>query len=156
MVYLIWDACRTPSAKPGSCSFTSGERWRRPQHVPPLLPGPATYYRRYTAPGFDPTTSDSSSRFRSRSRCICALRARGWERWCYRAAVLAVISAGASDGSRTALITPSSPSIRALDLARSGPRQRIASALLLVLLLLGMLQFAPAPREAAWPRFRTS
>jgi O-antigen ligase len=75
-----------------------------------------------------------------------ALRERGWARWCYRAAVLTAISAVLLTASRTALVVTFVAFGFALWTWREADwGQRISSALLLALLLMGLLQFAPAP-----------
>ena len=147
MLWLIWDACRTPLRQTRLMQFyvwgavaASASTFLR------YFQGRQTYYLRYTAPGFDPNDFGLILALSIPLALYLALRARGWERWCYRAAVLAVLSAVLLTASRTALIATFAAFTFALWTWREADRwQRIASALLLVLLLLGMFQFAPAP-----------
>jgi hypothetical protein len=105
MVWLIWDACRTPLRQTRLMQFyvwgavaASASAFLR------YFQGRQTYYRRYTAPGFDPNDFGLILALSIPIALYLALRARGWERWCYRAAVLTVLSAVLLTASRTALI----------------------------------------------------
>jgi O-antigen ligase len=150
MVWLIWDACRTPLRQTRLMQFyvwgavaASASTFLR------YFQGRQTYYRRYTAPGFDPNDFGLILALSIPLALYLALRARGWERWCYRAAVLAVISAVLLTASHTALIATFAAFGFSLWTWREADRgQRISSALLLALLLLGMFQFAPAPSRS--------
>jgi hypothetical protein len=105
MVWLIWDACRTPIRQTRLMQFyvwgavaASASAFLR------YFQGRQTYYRRYTAPGFDPNDFGLILALSIPIALYLALRARGWERWCYRVAVLTVLSAVLLTASRTALI----------------------------------------------------
>jgi hypothetical protein len=105
MVWLIWDACRTPLRQTRLMqSYVWGAVAASASTFLRYFQGRQTYYRRYTAPGFDPNDFGLILALSIPLALYLALRARGWERWCYRAAVLAVISAVLLTASRTALI----------------------------------------------------
>ncbi|MDP2998372.1 MAG: O-antigen ligase family protein [Bryobacterales bacterium] len=147
MLWLIWDACHTPLRQTQLMKFyvwgavaASASTFLR------YFQGRQTYYRRYTAPGFDPNDFGLILALSIPIALYLALRARGWQRWCYRAAVLTVISAVLLTASRTALIATFAAFAFALWTWREADLwQRISTALLLALLVSGMLHFAPTP-----------
>jgi O-antigen ligase len=146
MVWLIWDVCREPLRQTrlmqcyvwGAVAASASAYLR-------YFQGRQTYYLRYAAPGFDPNDFGLILALSIPMALYLALRSPGWMQWCYRAAVLAVMSALLLTASRTALVAAFVAFGFALWTWREADRgQRISSALLLVLLVAGMLQFAPA------------
>jgi len=146
MVWLIWDSCGTALRQTRLMQFyvwgavaASASTFLR------YFQGRETYYLRYTAPGFDPNDFGLILALSIPVALYLALRARGPVRWWYGAAVLAVMIAVLLTASRTALIATFAAFGFALWTWREADwKQRISSLLLLALLLLGMLQFAPA------------
>jgi O-antigen ligase len=150
MAWLIWDLCREPLRQTrliecyvwGAVAASASAFLR-------YFQGRQTYYLRYAAPGFDPNDFGLILALSIPLALYLALKSPNWMRWCWRAAVLMVMSALLLTASRTALVAAFVAFGFALWTWREADRgQRISSALLLVLLVAGLLQFAPASSRA--------
>ena len=145
MAWMIWETCRTRERQnvlmsayvwgtiPASVS-TLLRYWRDEQ----------TYYRRYAAAGFDPNDLGLTLALAIPMALYLGLPSRGFRRWCtYTAAALA-ICAILLTASRSALIASLIGfAYAALTWRRSQRAHRLASALLLALLVLGAIWLAP-------------
>jgi O-antigen ligase len=147
MAWLIWESCRQPARHTrllecyvwGAVAASAGAYLR-------YFQGRQTYYLRYAAPGFDPNDFGLILALSIPLALYLALKFPGWMRWCYRAAVLAVLPALLLTASRMALAATFAAFGFALWTWREADRgQRVATVALLALLLLGVVRFAPAP-----------
>lgn len=147
MLWLIWDSCRSAirqaqlmQAYVWGAAAACGNAYFRYAH------NQQTYYRRYAAAGFDPNDFGLILALSIPMALYLALRARGWTRWCYRAAVLVILGGLLLTASRTALIATFIVFGFAIWTWRaSDTAQKVSSVLLVALLLLSMVQLAPAP-----------
>ena len=147
MLWLIWDACRGPArqrqlmqAYVWGAVAASATAWVR------YLEHQQTYYRRYAAAGFDPNDFGLILALAIPPALYLALEARGWRRWCYQGAVLAVVSAVVLTASRTALVATLVALVFALwTWRRADIWLKVTTVLMFLLLAVGTLQFAPAP-----------
>lgn len=161
MLWLIWDSSRS-AIRQGqlmqayvwgavAACFDAYFRYLRNQQ---------TYYRRYAAAGFDPNDFGIVLVLAIPLALYLALRARGWKRWCFRAAVLVIVGGVLLTASRTALIATFITFGFAIWTWRAADRaQKISSVILLALLVLSMFRLAPAPsrnRLATIPKELTS
>lgn len=146
MLWLIWDSCRGPARQRHLMqAYICGAVAASCIAFIRYLGNMQTYYLRYAAPGFDPNDFGIVLALSIPMALYLALHAHGWPAWMYRAAVLVAMSGIFLTASRTALITTFVTFGFALWTWRTANRpQKIASAALLGLLVLGVFSFAPA------------
>lgn len=145
MLWLVWDLCRGPRRQTHLLqAYVLGAVAASALGVLRYWQGRQTYYRRYTAPGFDPNDFGLILALAIPMALYLSLRGGRWTRWSSRAAILAVIPGLLLTASRTALVAALVGFAFALWTWRAADRwQRAASLLLLALLLAGVFQFAP-------------
>jgi O-antigen ligase len=146
MLWLVWDSCRSA---PRQLRLMQAYVWGAVAACGDALVRyfvhQQTYYRRYAAAGFDPNDFGLILALAIPMALYLSLRARGRSCWLYRAAVLTILAGVLLTASRTALIAAFVAfgfalfTWRAADLS-----QRVSSVVLLALLVLGVVQLAPA------------
>ncbi len=146
MTWLIWDSCRERGRQRQlmqayvwgavAASVSAYARYSQNQQ---------TYWRRYAAAGFDPNDFGLILALSIPLALYLAMRP-GWARWAYRCAVVAVIGAILLTASRMAMVATFTTFVFALWTWRQADwNQRISSAALLAVMILGVFRFAPAP-----------
>jgi O-antigen ligase len=152
MFWLIWESCRGASRQRqlmeayvwGAVAASGIAFTRYALHI-------QTYYRRYAAAGFDPNDFGLVLALSIPMALYLALtaRARDWRAWAYRAAAFVSVAAILLTASRTALIaTFIGLGFAAWTWRRADLRQRVSTAALAAVLLLALVDFAPAPQRA--------
>lgn len=146
MTWLIWDSCRAPSRQRQLMqAYLWGAVAASASAYVRYFNGQQTYWRRYAAAGFDPNDFGLILAL-SVPLALYLSMAPGRMRWVYRLAIVAVLWAILLTASRTAMVTTFAAFLfpvlmwRRIDLG-----QRAASVTLLVVMILGLFQFAPAP-----------
>lgn len=146
MAYLIWDRCRTPDEQRhlmqayiwGAVAASASAYVRYSQ-------GLQTYWRRFAAPGFDPNDFGLILALSIPMALYLSMRP-GRMRWVYRAAVAVTLGAILLTASRTAMVSTFAAFVFAAWMwRRMAMGQRIASVVLLALMVAGLIWFAPAP-----------
>lgn len=146
MTWLIWDGCRDRArqrqlmqAYVWGAVAASASAYVRYFH------NQQTYWRRYAAAGFDPNDFGLILALSIPLALYLAMRP-GLARWAYWSAVVAVIGAILLTASRMAMVTTFTAFVFPLWTWRQADwSQRLSSASLLAVMLLGVFQFAPAP-----------
>ncbi len=150
MLWLIWDACRGPQRQKrmlqaylfGSVLAASIALWRYAHDQ-------QTYWRRYAAPGFDPNDFGLILALAIPPALYLSYHQRGRLRWLYVASALVLIVGVFVTASRTALIVTFAGFAFTIWTWRGADRaQRWVSVLLVALLGLSLVQFAPAPQRS--------
>ncbi len=145
MLWLIWDLCRTPPQERALIqAYVAGSVVSSIGTMARYVGGLQTYYRRYAAPGFEPNDMALTLALVVPLAMYLALQARPLFRWLYRIAAGLAIVALLLTASRTGLIA----CIVAFGFAvwtwrASNTEQKIADVVLLALLILGTVRFAP-------------
>jgi len=146
MTWLIWDSCRDGARQRvlmqayvwGAVAASASGYFR-------YFNNQQTYWRRYAAAGFDPNDFGLILALSIPLALYLAMRP-GWARWAYRLAVVAVIGAILLTASRMAMVTTFAAFVFPLWTWRQADwSQRLSSAGLLAVMLLGVFIFAPAP-----------
>jgi O-antigen ligase len=149
LLWVIWDQCRGPARQRqllfayvlGAVAASSMAFWRYAHHQ-------QTYYLRYAASGFDPNDFGLILALSVPLALYLMVRERGFVRWCSTGAFLVVIPAMFLTASRTALIaTFVAFGFAAVTWRAAHPAYKLTSALGLAALVLGTIQFAPAPQR---------
>ena len=145
MFWLVWDQCRGPRRQMHLLlAYVLGAAGGSALGVLRYSQGRQTYYRRYTAPGFDPNDFGLILALAIPMALYLSLRGGRWVRWSSRAAILAIIPGLLLTASRTALVAALVGfGFTLWTWRRSDQWQRAASLLLLALLLAGLFRFAP-------------
>lgn len=145
MFWLVWDQCRSPRRQTHLLqAYVLGSVVASALGVLRYWQGHQTYYRRYTAPGFDPNDFGLILALAIPMALYLSLRGKRSLRWTSLVAALAIIPGLLLTASRTALVVGIVGFGFALWTWRAASRwQRAASLLLLVVLLAGVFQFAP-------------
>jgi O-antigen ligase len=145
MLWLLWERCRTPRQQTWLLrAYIAGAALASVLTVARYLLGEQTYYRRYAAPGFDPNDLGVTLALAIPMCLHLSASGRGLPAWLVRAAAALIIAALLLTGSRTALVGACLAFVyAALTWRRAGPQQRVASAGLLLLLVLGTFRLAP-------------
>ena len=145
MFYLVWDQCRSLRRQMQALhAYVLGAAAGSSLGVLHYWQGLQTYYRRYTAPGFDPNDFGLILALAIPMALYLSLRGGRWVRWTSRAAALVIIPGLLLTASRTALVAAVVGFGFALwTWRRSDQWQRVSSLGLLVLLLAGVFRFAP-------------
>ncbi|MFN3326201.1 MAG: O-antigen ligase family protein [Bryobacteraceae bacterium] len=147
MAWLIWDLCRTRAQQDGLLrAYVAGAVVSSLYTLSRFLQGEQTYYRRYATAGFDPNDLGLTVALSIPFGLYLALRSRGPAQWLYRLAAACAIGAVLLTASRSALIV----TFLAFGFAvwtwrQSGLAQKLSTAALLAVLLLGLVRLAPAP-----------
>jgi O-antigen ligase len=149
MLWLVWNQCRGPVRQIqlmgayvcGAVAASGVAFWRYFHHH-------QTYYLRYAAAGFDPNDFGLVLAISVPLALYLALRGRGWARWCWFAAVPAILGAVLLTASRAAMIATCAALLFALwTWPRGDWVYRIATALFAAGLALSLVRFAPAPQR---------
>ncbi len=115
-----------------------------------------TYYRRYAAAGFDPNDLGLTVALSIPLALYVSLRTRGAVRYACWAAIALAESAVLLSGSRTALIASFAAfTFAALRWRERDTSQRVASVVLLALLVVGLVRLAPAASRARFSTLHT-
>ena len=146
MTYLIWDSCRERvrqrqllQAYVWGAVAASASAYVRYFH------NQQTYWRRYAAAGFDPNDFGLILALSIPVALYLAMRP-GRARWAYRAAVVVVIGAILLTASRMAMVATFTAFVFPFWTWRQADwNQRISSAVLLAIMMLGVFRFAPSP-----------
>jgi O-antigen ligase len=147
MVWLIWDACREhPRLRGLMQAYVCGAVIAALNTYVRFLQGRQTYWRRYAAAGFDPNDCGLILALSVPLALYLSLHSRSWRRACYYAAIVVVLGGVLLTASRTALVA----SFVALGFSlwtwrEADLRQRLATLVLPLLLVLGLYGLAPAP-----------
>jgi len=145
MAALIWDSCRDRLRQRQLMqAYVCGAVAAAVSAYVRYFLGMQTYWRRYAAPGFDPNDFGLILSIAIPLALYLSM-APGWMRWVYRAAILAVMCAILLTASRMAMITTFAAFLfpvltwRQLDVGL-----RVASVVLVALMVLGLYKLAPA------------
>jgi O-antigen ligase len=145
MFWLVWDQCRSASRQSQLLlAYVLGAVAASGLGVLRYWQGRETYYRRYTAPGFDPNDFGLILALAIPMALYLSLRGGRRARGISRAAILAILPGLLLTGSRTALVA----ALVGFGFAvwtwrRAEGWERAASLLPLVLLLAGVFRLAP-------------
>ena len=161
MLWLVWERCRTRMEQTWLLrAYVAGATLASILTVARYVLREQTYYRRYAAPGFDPNDLGVTLALALPMCLHLSASSRGRAAWLVRAAAAPIIAALLLTGSRTALVGACFAFLyAALRWRAAAPAQRIASAALLLLLVLGTLRLAPQPsrqRLATLPQEATT
>ncbi len=149
MLWLIWEHCRGPVRQAqlvgayvcGAAAASSMAFWRYLHHS-------QTSYRRYAAPGFDPNDFGLVLALAIPPALWLALRARGWARWAWFAALAVILEAVLLTASRTAMTAAWVALLFAVWTWRRGDwPYRGATIVIAAGLGLSLVRFGPAPQR---------
>ncbi len=146
MTWLVWELCRTQRQQAQLlAAYVAGAAVASLATLTRYAQGRQTYYRRYAAAGFDPNDLGLTVALAIPFALYLALRARGPARYACWLAVALVEAAVLLSGSRTALVVCIIGfAFAALTVRQADPPARIAAAVLVAVLALGLVWLAPA------------
>ncbi len=146
MLWLIWNFCRTPARQDQLVqAYVWGATVASSLAFTRYFLHQQTYWRRYAAAGFDPNDFGLILALAVPLGLFLALRAKGAQRWFFRAAILAVLAGILLTASRTALIaTFVAFGFGFWTWRQADSSQKISTLALAALLVLGIFQLAPA------------